>query len=102
MYQPTIAASTATIVPASSALTMNGNVSSSRRSVIGLSVSVGFIRVVRGVRSPWWWGASGWPTTTRRPSAVLRTSIGVPYSSLSLGAVMTSSTEPLVARPPAM
>ena len=30
MYQPTIAASTATIVPASSALTMNGNVNSSR------------------------------------------------------------------------
>src|SRR3974390_3489060 len=42
MYQPTPAASTATIVPASIALTMNGNVSSSRRSVIGLSESCVF------------------------------------------------------------
>src|SRR5690348_7750856 len=39
MYQPTTAASTATIVPASSALTMNGKANSSRRSVIGLSES---------------------------------------------------------------
>src|SRR6516164_8585665 len=42
MYQPTTAASTATIVPASSALTMKGNVSSSRRSVIGSSESCVF------------------------------------------------------------
>src|SRR6516225_5116436 len=42
MYQPATAASTATIVPASSALTMNGNVNSSRRSVTGSSESCVF------------------------------------------------------------
>src|SRR5262249_37628014 len=32
-------------------------------------------------RSLWWAGASGWPTTTSRPSDVRSTSMGVPYRS---------------------
>src|SRR5947209_2448890 len=49
-YQPTMPASTATIVPAASALTMNGNVNSWRRSSIGLGESVG-IALMGGVGS---------------------------------------------------
>ena len=41
MYQPTVAASTATIVPASSALTMKPKLSSCRRSSIGFGESEG-------------------------------------------------------------
>src|SRR5205807_4817528 len=52
-------------------------------------------------RPPWWWGASGWPTTTRRPSVVRSTSIGAPNSAVSVGRVMTSSTDPSTARPAA-
>ena len=86
MYQPTTAASTATIVPASSALTMNGNVNSSLRSVIGFEreLRVHFTRPVRaGGR-----GGAGPRAGRRRPGgrrAVRSTSIGVPYRSLSVG-----------------
>ena len=52
-------------------------------------------------RWPWWWGASGWPTTTSRPSEVRSTSTWVPYSAVSVCAVMTSSTSPHSAWPPA-
>ena len=44
MYQPTTAASTATIVPASSALTMNGNANSCRDVGDEVQRQMGFSR----------------------------------------------------------
>src|SRR5205085_170070 len=50
-------------------------------------------------RSVWWAGASGWPTTTSRPSEAVSTSTGVPYSSVSVREVMTSAGGPQAAPP---
>ena len=111
MNHPMAPAATATIVPARKALTMKCSAKScwrsqrrSSRGPVGRcsrdpeSGDHGCV----ACRSVWCAGASGWPTTTRRPSEVSSTSIGVPYRAVRVGEVITSDGVPETAPPRAM